>query len=61
MATYSLKELIRGWQTETFTADQMIGQLLFHIGELNERIGTLERDRWGLDLLDEEDDTTEEE
>ncbi len=45
MGLYALEELTRKWQHEQLTAEQMIGQLLQHVGVLYERVRLLERRR----------------
>lgn len=42
MSAYELQVLIRKWQREELTAEQMIGQLLLHMQRLSERVGRLE-------------------
>jgi hypothetical protein len=43
MGLYTLEELVRKWQHEQVTAEQMIGQLLQHVGVLYERLRLVER------------------
>jgi hypothetical protein len=43
MGLYALEELTRKWQHEQLTAEQMIGQLLQHVGVRYERVRLLER------------------
>lgn len=42
MSAYELQELVRKWQREELTAEQMIGQLLLHLQRLSQRVGRLE-------------------
>ncbi len=43
MGTHSLDDLMRKWQHEHLTAEQMIGQLLQHVEVLYERLRLVER------------------
>ncbi len=43
MGMHTLDELLRQWRQENLTAEQMIGQLLQHMGVLYERLRLLER------------------
>jgi hypothetical protein len=43
MGLYAWEELTRKWQHEQLTAEQMIGQLLQHVGVRYERVRLLER------------------
>jgi len=43
MGVHSLDELTLKWRQEQLTADQMIGQLLQHVGVLYDRLRLVER------------------
>jgi len=43
MGMHSLEELILKWQQERLTTEQMIGQLLQHLGVVYERLRLVER------------------
>ncbi len=43
MGMHPMEELFRKWQNGTLTAEQMIGQLMQHIGVLYERLRLVER------------------
>ena len=43
MSKYDLAHLIKQWELEKLTAEQMIGQLLLHVRSLDERVCRLER------------------
>ncbi len=43
MGMHTLDDLMLKWQHEKLTAEQMIGQLLQHIGVLYERLRLVER------------------
>ena len=42
MGTYSLDELIQRWYTEDLTAEQVIGQILQILQDLEQRVEDLE-------------------
>ncbi len=43
MGMHTLEELTRKWQREELTAEQMVGQLVQHMGVLYERLRLVER------------------
>jgi len=43
MGAHTLDDLMRKWQHEQLTAEQMIGQLLQHVSVLYERLRLVER------------------
>jgi hypothetical protein len=43
MGMHTLDDLMRHWQREELTAEQMVGQLLQHISVLYERLRLVER------------------
>ncbi len=43
MGTYGLQNVIKAWEREKLTAEQVIGQILLLLQELEERVGVLER------------------
>jgi hypothetical protein len=43
MGMHTLDDLMRKWQREEVTAEQMVGQLLQHIGVLYDRLRLLEK------------------
>jgi hypothetical protein len=43
MGMHTLDDLMRKWQREEVTAEQMVGQLLQHIGVLYERLRLVEK------------------
>jgi hypothetical protein len=43
MGAHTLDELMRKWQHEQLTSEQMIGQLLQHVSVLSERLRLVER------------------
>lgn len=45
MGTYGLQNVIEAWEREQLTAEQVIGQILLLLQELEDRIGVLERRR----------------
>ena len=45
MSHYTLDELIARWKKEDMTAEQMIGQLLLLLKEIDQRLKELRRER----------------
>lgn len=45
MNAYDLSQLIRLWEQEKVTSEQVIGQILLHVRTLTERVAKLERTR----------------
>lgn len=43
MTVYELSQLIRLWEQEKVTPEQVIGQMLLHVRSLTERVAKLER------------------
>jgi hypothetical protein len=43
MGMHPIDDLMRRWQREELTAEQMVGQLVQHIGVLYDRLRLLER------------------
>lgn len=42
MGTYGLADVIRAWDQEQLTTEQVIGQILLLLQELEERLGSVE-------------------
>jgi hypothetical protein len=43
MGTYGLMDVIQAWDQEQLTTEQVIGQILLLLRELEERLGATER------------------
>jgi hypothetical protein len=43
MSAYDLQQLMRKWGREELTVEQMIGQIMQHLQELSDRIGSVEK------------------
>lgn len=43
MGTYTIEEVVKRWRRGEVTSEQAIGQLLQIVGELNRRLGALEK------------------
>jgi hypothetical protein len=51
MGMHSLEELMLRWKQERLTSEQMIGQLVQHLGVVYERLGLVERQMGSLRLV----------
>jgi hypothetical protein len=43
LSTYTLAELLRKWQREELTVEQMLGHLLQHLHDIEQRLRQLEK------------------
>lgn len=43
MGSYRLQEVIKMWEQDKLTVEQVVGQLLLHLEQLSERVGAVEK------------------